>query len=83
MMLCKGPALCFDPEGEALAGVKGGQVKQGDIIIQRYQGLKGGPGMPEMRGVTGGADLPDEEISRRRKNWQPLLKAMGFGYMDR
>ncbi len=141
MMQCKGPAVCFDSEDEALAGVQGGKVKQGDIIILRYQGPKGGPGMPEMLGVTmalkfagldeaalvtdgrfsgatcgpcvghvcpeasdGGlialvedgdmieidivqgrlrAEISEEEIGRRREQWKPAEKAVGFGYMDR
>jgi len=140
-MHCKGPAICFDSEDEALAGVEQGEVKQGDIIVLRYQGPKGGPGMPEMLGVTvalkvaglsetalvtdgrfsgatcgpcvghvcpeasdGGlialiengdlieidilngrinAEVTVDEIARRREGWQPTLKAVGFGYMDR
>ena len=52
MLICQGPAICFDSEDEALAGVEQGQVKSGDIMVLRYQGPKGGPGMPEMLGVT-------------------------------
>ena len=141
MMHCKGPAICFDSEDEALAGVEQGVVKEGDIIVLRYQGPKGGPGMPEMLGVTvalkvaglsetalvtdgrfsgatcgpcvghvcpeasdGGlialiengdlieidilngrinAEVTEDEIARRREGWQPTVKAVGFGYMDR
>jgi len=52
MLQCEGPAICFDSEDEALAGVVDGKVKEGDVIVLRYQGPKGGPGMPEMLGVT-------------------------------
>ncbi|WOJ94703.1 dihydroxy-acid dehydratase [Congregibacter variabilis] len=52
MLQCKGPAVCFDSEDEALAGIEQGKVTGGDIIVLRYQGPKGGPGMPEMLGVT-------------------------------
>ncbi len=52
MLYCRGPAVCFDSEDDALAGIQDGKVKQGDIIVLRYQGPKGGPGMPEMLGVT-------------------------------
>lgn len=141
MLKCSGPAVCFDSEDEALAGVQGGKVKEGEIIVLRYQGPKGGPGMPEMLGVTlalkhaglrntalvtdgrfsgatsgpcvghispeasdgglialiqdgdiididilGGrlhAQLSDEEIERRRADWKPVEKPVGFGFMDR
>lgn len=141
MLQCEGPAICFNSEDDALAGVEQGKVKEGDIIILRYQGPKGGPGMPEMLGVTlalkvaglsetalvtdgrfsgatcgpcvghvcpealeGGmialiedgdmieldilngrihADVSEEEIGRRRETWQPVLKEVGFGFMDR
>jgi dihydroxy-acid dehydratase len=52
MMQCKGPARCYNSEDEALAGVENGEVKSGEIVVLRYQGPKGGPGMPEMLGVT-------------------------------
>ncbi|RRJ83273.1 dihydroxy-acid dehydratase [Aestuariirhabdus litorea] len=141
MLKCTGPAVCFDSEDEALAAVQQGQVKEGDIMVLRYQGPKGGPGMPEMLGVTvalkaaglsktalvtdgrfsgatcgpcighicpeasdggligvvkdgdlieidilGGklnVELSDEEIARRREGWQPLVKEVGYGFMDR
>ena len=141
MLQCRGPAVCFDSEDEALAGVQQGKVKQGDIIVLRYQGPKGAPGMPEMLGVTlalkfaglseaalvtdgrfsgatsgpcvghvcpeaadGGlialiedgdiieidmpngrihAELPDAEVVSRRKQWRPVQKDVGFGFMDR
>lgn len=141
MLQCRGAAVCFDSEDEALAGVEQGKVRDGDIIILRYQGPKGGPGMPEMLGVTlalkvaglanaalvtdgrfsgatsgpcvghvcpeasdGGlialiedgdqieidilegrlhAELAEDEIARRRAAWQPVVKEVGYGYMDR
>ncbi|UTW12017.1 dihydroxy-acid dehydratase [Marinobacterium rhizophilum] len=52
MLKCSGPARCFNSEDEALEGVEKGLVKQGEIVVLRYQGPKGGPGMPEMLGVT-------------------------------
>ena len=139
MLQCKGPAVCFDSEDDALAGIEEGKVKAGDIIVLRYQGPKGGPGMPEMLGVTlalkfaglkdtalvtdgrfsgatsgpcvghicpeaadGGlialiedgdmieidilngrlhAEVTDEQIAKRRENWQPVMKEVGYGYM--
>lgn len=47
-----GKALCFDCEEDAFAAVEKGKYKQGDIIIIRYEGPKGGPGMREMLSTT-------------------------------
>jgi dihydroxy-acid dehydratase len=43
-----GPARCFDSEEEMLRGLEQGKIKKGDVIVIRYEGPKGGPGMPEM-----------------------------------
>jgi len=47
-----GPARCFDREEDAMAAVQRREVKAGDIVVIRYEGPKGGPGMREMLGVT-------------------------------
>jgi dihydroxy-acid dehydratase len=44
----EGPARVFDGEFELIAGIQSGKVKEGDIVVIRYVGPKGGPGMPEM-----------------------------------
>ena len=44
----KGSARVFDDEYEAIDGIKNGKVRKGDIVVIRYCGPKGGPGMPEM-----------------------------------
>lgn len=44
----EGPARVFDGEFELIAGIQSGKVKQGDVVVIRYVGPKGGPGMPEM-----------------------------------
>src|SRR5262249_12361561 len=57
-----GPARVFDREEDAMAAVTGGKIKAGDVIVIRYEGPRGGPGMREMLGVTGavvGAGLSD------------------------
>jgi dihydroxy-acid dehydratase len=43
-----GPAKVYDSENEALTAIRGKQISPGDVIIIRYEGPKGGPGMPEM-----------------------------------
>ncbi len=48
----RGPARVFDYEEAAMAAVTAGQIKSGDVIVIRYEGPRGGPGMREMLGVT-------------------------------
>jgi len=48
-----GPARVFDDEQSALAAIMGGHIKAGDVMVLRYLGPKGGPGMPEMLAPTG------------------------------
>ena len=48
----RGPARVFDQEPAAFRAIQGGEIKPGDIVIIRYEGPKGGPGMQEMLGVT-------------------------------
>ncbi len=48
MMKHTGPAKVYDSEKEALTAIRGKQVKPGDVIVIRYEGPRGGPGMPEM-----------------------------------
>jgi len=48
-----GPARVFDDEQTAMAAILGGKIKAGDVMVLRYLGPKGGPGMPEMLAPTG------------------------------
>ena len=52
MMTFRGPAKVFDREEDAFAAVKSRQIKAGDVVVIRYEGPVGGPGMREMLGVT-------------------------------
>ena len=52
MLVHKGKAVCFDSEEEAIAGIMGGKVKAGNVVVIRYEGPKGGPGMREMLSPT-------------------------------
>ena len=47
-----GRAVCFDSQQESLAGIVGGKVKKGDVVVIRYEGPRGGPGMQEMLAPT-------------------------------
>jgi dihydroxy-acid dehydratase len=58
----RGPARVFDREEDAMAAVTRGEIRPNDVIVIRYEGPRGGPGMREMLGVTGaivGAGLSD------------------------
>ena len=60
-----GPARVFDSEEACFAAVKAGKIKAGDVVIIRYEGPKGGPGMREMLAVTGaivGQKLDDSVV---------------------
>ena len=48
MMVHEGPARVFDCEEDAIAAIKGGKIVAGDVVVIRYEGPKGGPGMREM-----------------------------------
>lgn len=47
-----GTAVCFDGQPEAIEGITGGKVKAGNVVVIRYEGPKGGPGMQEMLAPT-------------------------------
>ncbi len=52
MMKFEGPAVIFESQDEAMAGILAGKVKAGDCVVVRYEGPKGGPGMQEMLSPT-------------------------------
>src|SRR5262249_58038013 len=61
-MIHKGPARVFDREEDAFQAVQKGKIQPNDVVVIRYEGPKGGPGMREMLGVTAalvGAGLGD------------------------
>ena len=61
-MIHRGPARVFDREEDAFQAVQKGHIKPNDVVVIRYEGPKGGPGMREMLGVTAalvGAGLGD------------------------
>ena len=142
MLRHTGPAVIFESEEAAYEGIVGGQVKAGDVVVIRYEGPRGGPGMQEMlaptsaikgvglgdrcalitdgrfSGGTAGAcighvspeaaeggpiallqpgdqvhiDIPgqllevqcsDEELARRRQQWQPPTPRFTRGWLAR
>ena len=52
MLVHEGPARVFDCEEDAIAAIKGGKIVAGDVVVIRYEGPKGGPGMREMLSPT-------------------------------
>lgn len=52
MRVFSGSAICFNSQQEAIAGIVGGKVKAGDVVVIRYEGPRGGPGMQEMLAPT-------------------------------
>ena len=52
MMVHEGPARVFDCEEDAIEAIKGGKIEAGDVVVIRYEGPKGGPGMHEMLNPT-------------------------------
>ena len=52
MLVHAGPARVFNSEDEAIAAIYGGKIREGDVVVIRYEGPKGGPGMREMLSPT-------------------------------
>ena len=52
MLVHEGPAVCFDSEEDAIAAIYAGTIKAGDVVVIRYEGPAGGPGMREMLNPT-------------------------------
>ena len=52
MLKHTGPAKCYNSEEEAIAAIDGGKIQKGDVVVIRYEGPKGGPGMREMLAPT-------------------------------
>lgn len=52
MLVHKGPARIYDSQDDVLTGLRNNEVTEGDVIVIRYEGPKGGPGMPEMLSPT-------------------------------
>jgi len=57
MRVCTGPARVFDAETDCLAAIRENRLREGEVIVIRYEGPRGGPGMPEMLAVTMALDL--------------------------
>ena len=95
MMVHEGPARVFDCEEDAVAAIKGGKIVAGDVVVIRYEGPKGGPGMREMLNPTSAiagmglgssvALITDGRFSRRkpRRVDRSCIAGGGSGRTDR
>ena len=63
MLRFSGPAVVFDTQEDAVAGILGGMVREGDVVVIRYEGPRGGPGMQEMLYPT--SYLRSKDLDRR------------------
>jgi dihydroxy-acid dehydratase len=52
MLHCTGPAICFNSEEDAIRAINAGSIQANHVVVLRYMGPKGAPGMPEMLGAT-------------------------------
>lgn len=52
MLHCQGPAICFNSEEEAIKAIGAGKIAKNNVVVLRYLGPQGAPGMPEMLGAT-------------------------------
>ncbi len=80
----RGPARVFDREEDAFAAVKAGKIKPGDVIVIRYEGPKGGPGMREMLAVTSalvGAGLGESVVLMTDGRFSGATHGFMIGHM--
>ncbi len=69
----RGPARVFNCEEEAMAAVTEGRIRSGDVVVIRYEGPRGGPGMREMLGVTG-AIVGAGPVGERRPGYRRAVQ---------
>jgi dihydroxy-acid dehydratase len=80
----RGPARVFDDEASCIAAVRGGMVTAGDVLVVRYEGPAGGPGMRELLGVTAsivGAGLGDTVALVTDGRFSGATRGLMVGYV--
>jgi dihydroxy-acid dehydratase len=85
MLTHKGPARVFDSEEEAMKEILGGKIEKGEVVVIRYEGPKGGPGMREMLGPTSaiaGAGLDKEVALLTDGRFSGGSRGAAIGYMS-
>src|SRR3546814_3779999 len=73
-----GPAKVYESQDAAVAGILTGQVEAGDVVVIRYEGPKGGPGMQEMLYPT--SYLTSKELGRSEEHTSELQSLMRISY---
>ena len=76
MMAHTGPARVFDGEEEAIAAIYAGKIVPGDVVVIRYEGPKGGPGMREMLNPT--SAIAGMGLDKEKKEHKLLLEMLGL-----
>lgn len=85
MLKHEGPARIFDAEEQAFDAIMGGTIKPGDVIVIRYEGPKGGPGMKEMLAPTGalaGMGLDDQVALITDGRFSGATKGAAIGHVS-
>jgi dihydroxy-acid dehydratase len=85
MLKSRGPARVFNAEEEAFDAIMGGKIKSGDVIVIRYEGPKGGPGMKEMLAPTGalaGMGLDDKVALITDGRFSGATKGAAIGHIS-
>jgi dihydroxy-acid dehydratase len=85
MLKHEGPARIFDAEEAAFDAIMGGRIKAGDVIVIRYEGPRGGPGMKEMLGPTGalaGMGLDDKVALITDGRFSGATKGAAIGHVS-
>lgn len=84
MTVFSGKAKCFNSEEDAVAAVNSGKIKKGDVIVVRYEGPVGGPGMREMLAVSSalvGAELEKDVLLVTDGRLSDLVKCNAIGHV--
>jgi dihydroxy-acid dehydratase len=85
MLKHSGPARIFDSEDAAFEAIMGGKIRPGDVIVIRYEGPRGGPGMKEMLGPTGalaGMGLDDKAVLITDGRFSGATKGAAIGHVS-
>jgi dihydroxy-acid dehydratase len=85
MLKSRGPARVFNAEEDAFDAIMGGKIKPGDVIVIRYEGPKGGPGMKEMLAPTGalaGMGLDDKVALITDGRFSGATKGAAIGHVS-
>jgi dihydroxy-acid dehydratase len=85
MLKHQGPAIIFDSEEDSFDAIMGGKIKQGDVIVIRYEGPRGGPGMKEMLAPTGalaGMGLDDKVALITDGRFSGATKGAAIGHIS-